>query len=144
MGRWPDMAGGEMGFSVSKAILYGAVMFVALAIGQSISGAWSLQGILITSAAGAIVSAILFGYLMREVTLDVAGATPQSVESAIRGAWALRSFKAGESLPGGSVRYARGAGILGDIFTMTPTATGVKLTGPASVLNVVRKKAAGR
>lgn len=132
-----------MGFSVSKAIVYGVTMSVALAIGLTISGGLSSTLVLIGAAAGGAIGAVLFGFLMREVSIEVAGATPQSVEAAIRGAWALKSFKSTAQDDGG-VRYARGAGILGDVFTMMPTATGVRLTGPASVLNVVRKKAAGR
>jgi len=132
-----------MSFNVSKAIVYGVTMAVALAIGQVISGTWSREVTLVVALAGGIIGALVFGFLMREVSLDVAGATPQSVEAAIRGAWTLKSFK-GTEAGEGAVRYARGVGILGDVFTMAPIATGVRLTGPASILNVVRKKAAGR
>ena len=133
-----------MRFSVSKADVYGVTMFVALVIVLSISGGWPAGVVLAGAAAGAAIGALLFGYLMREVSIDVAGATPASIEAAVRGTWALKSFKrSGEGADGG-VRYSRGVGMLGDTFTAKPTATGVTLTGAANILNVVRKKAAGR
>ena len=132
-----------MRFSVSKAILYGVSMFIALAIGLMISGGWTPGVVLIGAGVGSVIGALLFGYLMREVSVEVAGATPASVEAAIRGAWALKSFKASDA-GGGAVRYARGVGVLGDAFTVTPTATGVTLNGAANILNVVKKKTAGR
>lgn len=133
-----------MSFNVSKAIVYGVTMAVAVGIGQLISNTWSREVTLIAAAAAGVIGALAFGFMMREVTLDVAGATPQSVDAAIKGAWALKSFKGIEDRGDGSVRYERGVGFLGDIFTVTPIATGVRLTGPSSILNVVKKKAAGR
>ncbi len=132
-----------MRFSVSKAVAYGVTMFVALVIGLSISGGWPAGVVLAGAAAGAAIGALLFGYLMREVSIDVAGATPASIEAAVRGTWALKVSRSGEGADGG-VRYSRGVGMLGDTFTAKPTATGVTLTGAANILNVVRKKAAGR
>lgn len=132
-----------MRFSVSKAIVYGVSMFVALAIGLTLSGSWTTGVVMAGAALGGVIGALLFGYLMRHVSVDVAGATPASVEAAIRGTWALKSFK-GSDAGQGAVRYARGAGILGDMFTVTPTATGVTLTGAANIMNVVKKKSAGR
>lgn len=132
-----------MSFNVSKAAVYGLTMAVALALGQTIGGTWSREVTLISAIAGGLIGALVFGFLMRDVSLDVAGATPRSVEAAIRGAWALRSFK-GVPAADGSVRYTRGLSVLGDAFTVMPTATGVTLTGPANIMAVVKKKAAGR
>ncbi|MFT3811282.1 MAG: hypothetical protein QM698_15325 [Micropepsaceae bacterium] len=133
-----------MSFSFSKAAVYGVTMMVALAIGLAISGSWSGVVIGAASVAGGVIGALVFGFMMRRVSVDVAGATTGSVEAAIRGAWALRSFKRSEDRGDGSVRYHRGVGILGDEFTVAPTATGVTLTGPASILSVVKRKTAGR
>lgn len=135
---------GAMRFSVSKAIVYGGTMFVALAIGLSMTGGSTAGVVLIGAAAGGVIGALLFGFMMREVSLDVAGASTDSIEAAVRGAWALRSFRRAANGADGSVSYSRGVGMLGDVFTVTPTPTGVRLTGASSILNVVKKKAAGR
>lgn len=132
-----------MRFSVAKAVVYGVTMFVALLISFLITDSWATGAVIAIAAAGGLFSALLFGFAMREISLDVAGATPASVEAAIRSSWALRSFKPTEA-GGGAVRYARGVGYLGDVFTVTPTATGVTLTGAANIMNVVKRRAAGR
>lgn len=132
-----------MRFSVSKAIVYGVTMTVALAIGFLISGTLRTEAALIGAVLGGVLGGALFGYMMREARVDVAGATPQSIEAAVRGSWALRSFKAADAGEG-RVRYTRSVGPLGDSFLVTPTATGVTLTGAANIMNVVKRKAAGR
>ncbi len=132
-----------MRFSVSKAVLYGVTMTVALAIGFVISGTLRTEASLIGALVGGVLAGAIFGYMMRETTVDVAGATPQSIEAAVRGAWTLKAFK-GVDAGGGAVRYTRGVGIFGDTFQVTPTATGVTLTGAANIMNVVKRKAAGR
>ncbi len=132
-----------MRFSMSKAAVYGVVMFVALAIGFTISGGWTPGIVFVAAAIGGLIGAVTFGYMMREVSVDVAGATPASVEAAIRSSWALRSFRASDA-GGGVVRYARGASVFGDVFTVTTTATGVTLTGAANIMNVVKRRTAGR
>lgn len=133
-----------MTFSVSKAIVYGVTMAVALAIGLTISGSWSMAVIGVASLAGGAIGALVFGFLMREVSLDLPGATPQAIEAAVAKSWQLRSFRSVTHGQDGSVHFSRGSGILGDRFSVTPIATGVTLTGPAGVLNVVKRKAAGR
>lgn len=131
-----------MGFSIQKAALYGVVMSIGLLGGILVAGSVRVEAAVIGALVGGVLSGLAMGYIMRESALDVAAATPASVEAAIRKAWALKSFKAttGED---GVVTYVRGAGIFGDRMTVTQTATGVTLRGPASILNVVKKKAAG-
>lgn len=133
-----------MSFSFSKALVYGVTMAVALAIGLTISGSWSTVVIGAASLAGGVIGALVFGFLMRDVSVDLPGATPAAIEAAVQKTWQLRSFKSVTRGEDGSVTFRRGTGILGDTFSATPIATGVTLTGPASILNVVKRKAAGR
>ena len=134
--------GGCMGFSVQKAFVYGIAMFAGLLVSISLGGRLRLEAVLIGAAIGAVLTGLISGFLMRSSALDVAAATPASVEAAVRASWMLRSFKR-TAAEDGVVTYARGAGIFGDRFTVTPTATGVMLHGPANILAVVKRKAAG-
>lgn len=132
-----------MGFSVIKAAVYGLAMFVGLALGLTVTGGLgSLEATLVFSAAAAVIIGIVFGFMMRDATVEVAAATPESVAAALNRSWGLRSFKAVDA-GGGAVRYARGFGPLGDRFTVTPTATGVTLSGPYNIIRIVKNKAAG-
>jgi hypothetical protein len=131
-----------MGFSVRKAVVYGIAMFAGLLGGIMLGGGVPLGIALIGAAAGAVLSALVTGYLMRDGALEVAAATPASVDAAVRGAWALRSFRRSVA-EDGVVTYARGAGIFADTMSVTPTATGVMLRGPSNILAIVKRKAAG-
>ncbi|MCC6921197.1 MAG: hypothetical protein IT548_18540 [Alphaproteobacteria bacterium] len=132
-----------MGFSVTKAAIYGLAVFVGLLAGLYVTGGLgSLAATIAFSAVAALVLAIAFGFMMRPARLEMAAATPESVAAAIRNAWALRSFKARE-VGAGVMRYSRGVGPFGDSFTVTPTATGVTLEGPYNIIRVVKNKAAG-
>ena len=133
--------GGFMGFSVQKALVYGVAMFAGLIVGLSLGGNMRFATVLIGAAIGAVLSGAIVGYLMRDAALDVAAASPASVDAAVRGSWMLRGFK-GMTAEDGVVTYARGAGIFADRFTVSPTATGVKLRGPANILTLVKRRAA--
>ena len=130
-----------MAFSFQKALLYGVALFGGLLAGLALGGGLRFEAALAGAAVGAVLGGGVFGDLMRDSALDVAAATPESVEAAVRGAWALRAFR---SRPGdGAILYERGAGLLGDRFSVIPTATGVTLKGPANIIALVKKKAAG-
>lgn len=132
-----------MGFSVIKAAIYGLATFAGLVIGLTVTGGLgSLEATLVFSAAASVILGIVFGFMMRDAAMDVAAATPESVAAALRGSWALKSFKPSEGSDG-VMRYTRGVGPFGDSFTVTPTATGVVLNGPYNVIRIVKNKAAG-
>ena len=131
-----------MSFSIRKGAVYGVALFAGLLAGTLISGSARLEAALIGAALGGVLGGLAIGYLMRDAALDVAAATPASVEAAIRSSWTLRSLK-GQAGEDGVVTYARGAGAFGDRITVTPTATGVTLRGPANLLTAIKKKAAG-
>jgi len=131
-----------MGFSVTKAAIYGLAVFVGLLAGLYITGGLGSPAATIAfSAAAALVLAVVFGFMMRPARLEIAAATPESVAAAVRNAWVLRAFKPRDAA--GVTRYSRGLGPLGDSFTVTPTATGVTLEGPYNIIRVVKNKAAG-
>jgi hypothetical protein len=132
-----------MGFSVVRAAVYGLAMFAGLAIGLTVTGGLgSLEATLVFSAVAAAIIGVVFGFMMRDASMEVAAATPESVAAALNNSWGLRSFKAADA-GGGVMRYARGFGPLGDSFTVTPTATGVTLHGPYNIIRIVKNKAAG-
>lgn len=133
-----------MGFSVTKAAVYGVTMFVALVIGLSVTGGLgsSFGVTLVFSAVAAVVIGVVFGFMMRDSTMELAAATPESVAAALKNAWALRSFKPSDA-GAGVTHYVRGVGPLGDRFTVTPTPTGVTLSGPYNIIRIVKNKAAG-
>jgi len=126
-----------MAFSVQKAVVYGIALFGGLLAGLSLGGGVRFSSALIGAALGGSAA----GYLMREDALDIAAATPESVEAAVRGSWQLRAFQ--RIAANGAVLYQRGIGFLGDRFTVTAGATGVTLRGPANIIALVKKKAAG-
>jgi len=126
-----------MAFSVQKAVVYGIALFGGLLAGLSLGGGVRFSSALIGAALGGSAA----GYLMREDALDIAAATPESVEAAVRGSWQLRAFH--RIAANGAVLYQRGIGFLGDRFTVTAGATGVTLRGPANIIALVKKKAAG-
>lgn len=132
-----------MSFSVTKAAIYGVAMFAGLMAGLTVAGGLgSFEATLVFSAVAAVVIGIVFGFMMRDATMEVAAATPESVAAALKNAWALRSFKPA-GLEGGITRYTRGLGPLGDSFTVTPTPTGVTLNGPYNIIRIVKDKAGG-
>ncbi len=130
-----------MAFSVQKAVVYGIALFGGLLAGLSLGGGVRFSSALIGAALGAALGGSAAGYLMREDALDIAAATPESVEAAVRGSWQLRAFH--RIAANGAVLYQRGIGFLGDRFTVTAGATGVTLRGPANIIALVKKKAAG-
>jgi hypothetical protein len=132
-----------MGFSAIKAAIYGSAIFVGLVVGLTVTGGLgSPELALAFSAVSAVIVGVAFGFMMRDASMEVAAATPQSVAAALRKTWALRSFKAND-VGDGVTRYARGFGPFGDSFTVTPTATGVVLNGPYNLIRIVKNKAAG-
>jgi hypothetical protein len=132
-----------MGFSVQKAVAYGIALFAGLTAGLVlVGGGWTIGLTLGFSAVAAIVGGVAFGFLMRDDTIEVAGASLETLDRAIRGAWALRSFRRKDA-GGGAVGYSRGFGMFGDRFTAYPTGTGLRLEGPYNVIRIVKNKAAG-
>lgn len=131
-----------MSFSIRKGAVYGVALFAGLLAGILIAGSARFEAALIGAALGGVLGGFALGYLMRESALDVAAATPASVEAAIRSSWTLRGLKS-QSGEDGVITYTRGAGAFGDVVTVTPTATGVTLRGPANLLAAIKKKAAG-
>lgn len=131
-----------MGFSVSKALVYGLALFAGMIAGLSITGdGWSWPRTLVVAALAGVLGGTIFGYMMRDAAVDIAGASPQSVDAALAASWGLRGFKRVEAE--GGAAYVRGMGIFGDRFTATPNATGVTLRGPYNIIRLVKNKAVG-
>lgn len=132
-----------MGFSASKALVYGLALFGGLVLGLTIAGdRWGWPMTLGVAAIGGVIGGAIFGYMMRETTMEVAGATLVTVDAALAASLGLRGFRR-QDVGEGAI-YTRGFGIMGgDRFTATPTATGVTLKGPHNIIRLVKAKAAG-
>ena len=131
-----------MGFSVQKAAAYGLSLFVGLVAGLLlVGGGWTLQLTLVFSGVAAIIGGVVFGFLMRDAVMELAGASQDSLARAMKGSWMLRSFRPADA-GGGATAYARGVGMFGDRFIAYPTATGLRLEGPYNVIRIVKNKAA--
>lgn len=129
-----------MTFATGKALLWGAVctagMIAALALLRGEIGATFivLQGI-----GTGILCGLAAGWLMRETTVELDGQSVEQIESAV-GGWPLQNLRR-DDLAGGGVCFHRGGAFAGRL-TVTPTATGVTVAGPANLIRALRRRAA--
>lgn len=132
-----------MAYATDKAMLYGAVLTIGMFAGLYLlkRDEIAMEYIALQSVLTGVLAGLIFGWIMRRVTVELPGQSVEQIESALDGAWQLRGFKR-EAGNGDHVAFARGKGMFGDRIVVTPTATGVTMEGPANLLRVWQRKAA--
>ena len=99
-----------MGFSVTKAAIFGLSTFAGLTGGLMLTG--GLGSTMATLAFAAVTAAAVggvFGVMMRDASVNVAAATSESVATAMRSTWTLRRFKAEAGPDGAGTEVAMAA-----------------------------------
>lgn len=77
---------------------------------------------------------VVFGFMARDISADVKGATAQQAANVV-GA----KFKIGLApLPGGRLQLTGGANFFWAPVIVTPTSTGVTLRGPANIVTFIK------
>ncbi len=130
-----------MGWDWKRAALLGPVSGIGAAvIVFALQGPSSMPGPIVIGLATAIGAGLGMAWALRSISVEAKGATPQGLAAAAAADWRLKTMKA-EDAGGGAMTLTRGSGLFQDRVTLTPTAGGTTIAGPASVVNLLRKKA---
>jgi hypothetical protein len=124
----------------TRGLLTGLIAGPVGAAGMALFSNREPVGLVVTAAAIAVGSAIGVAYVSRTITADVGGNADRVVQAAAAD-WRLKNMKASPPDANGAVTLSRGTGLFGDSVKIAPSGGGVRLTGPASIVSILKKLA---
>jgi hypothetical protein len=123
----------------TRGLLTGVIAGPAGALGAALFSRSDPIGLAVMAVAIGVGSGIGVAWVSRTVSAD----SPATVDAAVAAAaasWQLKNLKASAPDSSGAVTLSRGKGAFGDSVTIAPSGTGVRLTGPAAVIGILKKK----